>query len=138
MASGHAFALRYFFFFLYIPHCRESLAFCHFLCHLWYQFFLRSSYLIEGHKWFTEFYTLDSCWALRRSYRPEVHMSIRYDAEPDRHNRASVPFWLMRNSTCFRMLQVTTPADLHLSILLMSISLVVWNCQVQILHLVVL
>ena len=72
------------------------------------------------------------------SYRPEVHMSIRYDAEPDSHNRASVPFWLMRNSTCFRMLQVTTPADLHLSILHMSISLAVWNCQVQILHLVVL
>ena len=66
------------------------------------------------------------------SYRPEVHMSICYEAAPDCHNRASVPFWLMRNSTCFRMLQVTTPADLHLSVLHMSISLAVWNCQVQI------
>ena len=72
------------------------------------------------------------------SCRPEVHMSIRYDTVPDCHNRSSVLFWLMRNSTCFRMLQVTTPVNLHLSVLHMSISLAVWNCQVQILHLVVL
>ena len=55
------------------------------------------------------------------SYRPEARMSIRYDTEPDCHNRASLPFWLMRNSTYFRMLQVTTPADLHLSVLHMSV-----------------
>ena len=30
------------------------------------------------------------------SYRPEAHMSTRYGTEPDCHNRASVPFWLMR------------------------------------------
>jgi hypothetical protein len=138
MASGHAFALRYFFFFLYISHYKKSLAFCHFLCHLWYRFFSRNSYLNEDHKWFTEFYILDNCWILRRSCRPEAHLPIRYNTESDCYNRASLPFWLMRDSTCFRMLQVTTPVDLHLSVLHISISLAVLNCQAQILHRVVL
>jgi len=135
MASGHAFASRYD---LYPSHYRMAFAFCHFLCHLWYQFFSRSSYLIEDHKWFTEFCILDNCWTLRRSCRPEAHLPIRYNTESDCHNRASLPFWLMRDSTCFRMLQVTTPVDLHLSVIHMSISLAVLNCQAQILYRIVL
>jgi len=96
MASRHAFALRQFFFPLYIPRYRESLAFCHFLCHLWYRFFSQSSYLNEDHKWFTEFYTIDSNWTLRRILKtgsPCVHSSWH---NTECHNPASVPFWLMR------------------------------------------
>ena len=84
------------FFFLYIPHYRKPLAFCQFLCHLWRQFSLRNSYLIEGHKWFTEFYAIDSCWILRRILKtgsPYVHSSWH---NMECHNQASLPFWLMR------------------------------------------
>lgn len=133
MASRHAFALRkeFFFFPLYIPHYRESLAFCHFRCHLWHWFSSRNSYLIRATNGLPSSIPWIIIGHLGGSYRPEAHMSIRYDTAPDCHNRASLPFWLMRNSTCFRMLQVTTPADLHLSVLHMSFSLAVWNCQVQ-------
>lgn len=112
----------------YTIHYKLSFAFCHFLCHLWYWFFSRSSYLnlrtICGLPSSIPWIFLGH---LGGSYKPEAHKSIRYDTESEYHNRASLPFWLMRKSTCFRILQVTTPElKLHLSVLHMSFSLAVY------------
>lgn len=64
---------------------------------------------IKDHKWLTEFYTIDGYRAFRRLLRPEAHASIRYDTASDCHNRASVPFWLMRG---FNLLSHVTGHDL--------------------------
>jgi hypothetical protein len=85
----------------------------------------------EDHKWFTEFYTIDNCRTFRRLLRPEVHVSIRYDTEQVAITGLRCHFGSCVDSTYFRMLQVTTPMKLHLSVLHVSYSLAVWGCQVH-------
>ena len=115
----------------YPSHYRMAFAFCHFLCHLWYWFSSQNSYLIRTTNGLPSFVPRIIVGHLGGSYKtgsPYVH-SLWHGI--DCHNRASVPFWLMRYSACFRMFRITIPTDLHLSVLYMSFSLAAWNCQVQ-------
>jgi hypothetical protein len=65
------------------------------------------------------------------SSRPEAHMSIRHNTTWNVMTKLRCHFGSCV-LTCFRMFYFTIPqTNLHLSVLHMSFSLAVWNCQVQ-------
>ena len=65
------------------------------------------------------------------SSRPEAHLSIRHDTTWNVITELRCHFGSCV-LTCFRMFYFTIPqTNLHLSVLHMSFSLAVWNCQVQ-------
>jgi hypothetical protein len=86
---------------------------------------------VEDHKWFTEFYSIDSYRTFRRLLRPEAHVSIRYDTAQIAITGLHCHFWLMCNQPAFTCHRSRPIRKLHLSILRVSFSLAVWGCQVH-------